>query len=141
MENVLVVKNLKKSFKDKVVLKGISFEVGRGEILCFLGTNGAGKSTTIHILTAALQCDSGEVLYKGQSIGKQLRPYKKELGVVPQDVALYEELSAERNVLFFASKAICEHPTRCEGQCSDLQRDGNGKRERTESVPILEVSV
>ncbi|AWB46799.1 export ABC transporter ATP-binding protein [Paenibacillus sp. CAA11] len=103
MEKILTVRGLTKSFKEHKVLKGISFEVGRGEILCFLGPNGAGKSTTIHILTAALQSDEGEVLYKGQDIGKQLRSYKKQLGVVPQEIALYEELSAERNVLFFAS--------------------------------------
>ncbi|WP_199909971.1 ABC transporter ATP-binding protein [Paenibacillus sp. CAA11] len=103
LEKILTVRGLTKSFKEHKVLKGISFEVGRGEILCFLGPNGAGKSTTIHILTAALQSDEGEVLYKGQDIGKQLRSYKKQLGVVPQEIALYEELSAERNVLFFAS--------------------------------------
>lgn len=103
MENILTVRNLTKSFKENNVLKGINFEVGKGEILCFLGPNGAGKSTTINILTAALQGDSGEVLYKGKRIGKHLRSYKKQLGVVPQDIELYEELSAERNVRFFAS--------------------------------------
>ncbi|MFC3746231.1 ATP-binding cassette domain-containing protein [Paenibacillus sp. GCM10012306] len=102
MENLLSVKHLKKSFKDHEVLKGISFEVVRGEILCFLGPNGAGKSTTINILTAALSSDSGELFYKGHALSKVLRGYKKKLGVVPQDIALYEELSAERNIRFFA---------------------------------------
>ena len=103
MENILKVNNLKKNFKDNKVLKGISFKVDRGEILCFLGPNGAGKSTTINILTAALKSDGGEVLYKGSKISNNLRSYKKQLGVVPQDIALYEELTAERNVRFFAS--------------------------------------
>lgn len=103
MENILAVKNLKKSFKDNNVLKSISFEVNKGEILCFLGPNGAGKSTTINILTAALQSDGGEILYKGKKIGNRLRSYKKQLGIVPQDIALYEELSAQRNVRFFSS--------------------------------------
>lgn len=103
MENILTVRNLSKNFKENKVLKGINFEVNKGEILCFLGPNGAGKTTTINILTAALKSDGGEVLYKGQKIGKQLRAYKQQLGVVPQEVALYEELSAERNVRFFAS--------------------------------------
>lgn len=103
MENIITVKNLSKSFKETQVLNSISFEVNKGEILCFLGTNGAGKSTTINILTAALESDSGEITYKGEKIKKNLREYKKQLGVVPQDIALYEELSAERNIRFFAS--------------------------------------
>jgi ABC-2 type transport system ATP-binding protein len=103
MENILTVRNLSKSFKENKVLKSIDFEVNQGEILCFLGPNGAGKSTTINILTAALQSDGGEVLYKGEKIGGRLHGYKKQLGVVPQDIALYEELSAERNVRFFTS--------------------------------------
>ncbi|MFF2908499.1 ATP-binding cassette domain-containing protein [Paenibacillus sp. NPDC057934] len=102
MEKILSVKRLVKSFKDHKVLKGISFEVVRGEILCFLGPNGAGKSTTINILTAALSSDGGELFYKGEVLSKVLRGYKKKLGVVPQDIALYEELSAERNIRFFA---------------------------------------
>lgn len=103
MENLLTIKKLSKSFKDNEVLKGISFEVRRGEILCILGPNGAGKSTTINILTAALKSNGGEICYKGKRIGTKLRAYKQELGIVPQDIALYEELSAEQNVSFFAS--------------------------------------
>ena len=74
-----------------------------GEVLCILGPNGAGKSTTINILTAALESDGGEISYKGSPIGRQLRKHKQSLGIVPQDIALYEELSAERNLSFFAS--------------------------------------
>lgn len=85
------------------MLKGISFEVRRKEVLCILGPNGAGKSTIINILTAALGSDSGEICFKGEKIGRQLRSYKQSLGIVPQDIALYEELSAERNLNFFAS--------------------------------------
>lgn len=103
MENILTVKNLKKNFKSNNVLKGINFEVNKGEILCFLGPNGAGKSTTINIISAALKSDGGEVLYRNKKIGECLRLYKKHLGVVPQDIALYEELSAQRNIRFFAS--------------------------------------
>ena len=103
MENLLTVKNLSKSFGDKNVLSGISFDVRRGEILCILGPNGAGKSTTINILTAVLGKDGGEISFKGKKIGKHLRSYKQCLGIVPQDISLYDELSAERNLRFFAS--------------------------------------
>ena len=103
MENLLTVKNLTKSFKEKQVLRGISFEVHKGEVLCILGPNGAGKSTTINILTAALGSDGGELYFKGARLDRRLRAYKQSLGIVPQDIALYEELSAERNLRFFAS--------------------------------------
>lgn len=103
MENLITVKNLTKSFKENKVLKGISFNVQRGEVLCILGPNGAGKSTTINILTAALGSNSGEICFKGAKLGRRLRSYKQALGIVPQDIALYEELSAERNLRFFAS--------------------------------------
>lgn len=103
MENIMTIKNLTKSFKDNKVLGGICFDVRRGEVLSILGPNGAGKTTTINILTAALEKDGGEVFYKGEKIGSQLRSYKQVLGIVPQDVALYDELSAERNLNFFAS--------------------------------------
>lgn len=103
MENLISVKNLTKRFKENTVLKQIEFEVYPGEVLCILGPNGAGKSTTINILTAALGSDSGEITFKGSKIGKKLRSYKQSIGIVPQDIALYEELSAERNIRFFAS--------------------------------------
>lgn len=103
MKAILTVKNLSKQFKQKTVLKQLNFTVNKGEILCLLGPNGAGKSTTIHILTGVLGHDGGEVLYHGKDIRRQLRAYKQHLGVVPQDIALYEELSAERNLRFFAA--------------------------------------
>jgi len=103
MENLMSVSHLTKSFKENKVLNEICFEVHTGEVLCILGPNGAGKTTTINILTAALGSDSGEIKFKGKPINSQLRAYKQALGIVPQDVALYDELSAERNLSFFAS--------------------------------------
>ncbi|BCK01522.1 ABC transporter ATP-binding protein [Anaerocolumna chitinilytica] len=106
MEVMLKCSKLSKSYKEKVVLKGIDFEVYKGEILCILGPNGAGKSTTINILTASLSSNGGEISFKGRQIKrrrKDLTDYKQVLGIVPQDIALYEELSAERNLRFFAS--------------------------------------
>ena len=97
------IQNLQKSFKGNCVLKDLSFTVQPGEILCILGPNGAGKTTTINILTAALHSDGGTILFKGAPIGKRLKAYKQSLGIVPQEISLYEELSAERNLSFFAS--------------------------------------
>lgn len=103
MEKLLEVNELAKSFQNNCVLNHISFHVGKGEILCLLGPNGAGKSTTINILLGLLRRDGGTILYKGRKIDRSLRAYKQKLGVVPQDLALYEELSAERNARFFTS--------------------------------------
>jgi ABC-2 type transport system ATP-binding protein len=103
MQTIIDVKGLKKSYKDKEVIHGIDFTVNKGEILCFLGPNGAGKSTTINIITGALRCDSGSIKYNGESIYKDLLGFKSRLGIVPQDLALYDDLPADKNVLFFAS--------------------------------------
>lgn len=103
MNEIISVKNLQKIYKGNKVIKGISFGVIRGEILCFLGPNGAGKSTTINILTGALGYEVGEITYKGRRVGKDDRAFKQQLGIVPQDIALYEDITAEQNLMFFAS--------------------------------------
>ncbi|EHN16360.1 ABC transporter ATP-binding protein [Clostridium sporogenes] len=103
MENIIEVKSLEKSYKNKKVVKGISFNVKQGEILGFLGPNGAGKSTTINILSTVLKSDKGEVKFLGRKATEDVMNIKKNIGVVPQDLAIYEEISAEKNVRFFAS--------------------------------------
>ncbi len=103
MEKLLSVTNLAKNFKKTKALKDVSFDVNRGEILCILGPNGAGKTTIINLLTAILAKDRGEICFKGKPIRKQIRTYKGSLGIVPQNIALYEELSGERNLKFFVS--------------------------------------
>ncbi|KRU30350.1 ABC transporter ATP-binding protein [Clostridium sporogenes] len=103
MENIIEVKNLEKSYKNKKVVKGISFDVKQGEILGFLGPNGAGKSTTINILSTVLKSDKGEIKFLGRKATEDVMNIKRNIGVVPQDLAIYEEISAEKNVRFFAS--------------------------------------
>jgi ABC-2 type transport system ATP-binding protein len=103
MNNIFEVKGLEKSYKNNKVIKNISFEVLKGEILCILGPNGAGKSTTINVLTGVLGYELGELFYSGRKIKKNDKEFKGKLGVVPQDIALYEDISAEQNLRFFAS--------------------------------------
>ena len=103
MQALLQVHNLEKKYREKPVIHGVSFDIRKGEILGLLGPNGAGKSTTIRILTGALGYDSGRITVEDTDIHQNIRAYKKRLGIVPQDLALYEDLTAERNVLFFAS--------------------------------------
>lgn len=103
MNSIINVNKLEKSYRGTKVIKGISFEVNKGEILCFLGPNGAGKTTTINILTGALGYEAGEIYYKGRRVAKGDRSFKQQLGIVPQDISLYEDISAEQNLRFFAS--------------------------------------
>lgn len=103
MEAILSIKNLEKSYQAKKVIKDLSFDVRKGEILCILGPNGAGKSTTLNILTGVLNYEDGMIQSEGKNVHDHLRLFKKRLGIVPQDIALYEELSAEQNIKFFAS--------------------------------------
>lgn len=101
--NVLELINLKKSYGEKTVVDNVSFSVKAGDILGFLGPNGAGKSTTIALITSITEMNSGNISYRGKDIKKNLKEFKRELGVVPQDLAIYEDLSAYENVKFFCS--------------------------------------
>lgn len=104
MENVLLkIKNINKQYGDKKVVSGESFDVLEGDILGFIGPNGAGKSTSINMMTTILSPDSGEIYFQGKEIEKQENVYKRALGVVPQDLAIYEDLNAYDNVKFFCS--------------------------------------
>ena len=98
---MIQVDNLTKSFGSIAAVKGISFKIDKGEIFGLLGSNGAGKSTTINMLSTILQSDSGTVLIDGIDIKKNPRESKKLIGVVPQEISLYEELSAYDNLLFW----------------------------------------
>ncbi|QAA32383.1 ABC transporter ATP-binding protein [Clostridium manihotivorum] len=103
MNNVITVKNLEKNYGAKRAVDGISFSVKDGEVLGLLGPNGAGKSTTINILSTILKADKGDIDVLGQRLTSNAKSIKQTLGVVPQDLAIYEEISAEKNISFFAS--------------------------------------
>ncbi len=81
-------------------LKGISLQIAQNEIFGLLGPNGAGKTTTINILCGLISMTSGEVLIHDLSLPKELQKIKKEIGVVPQDIALYPTLTARENLQF-----------------------------------------
>lgn len=98
MINVL---NLKKSFDTIDALKGISFNIPQGECYGLLGPNGAGKTTTISIMSALIEPNEGEVNIAGYDLKKHSIQCKKDIGVVTQEIALYNELSAYDNLLFW----------------------------------------
>jgi len=99
--NAIRVDGLCKNFGDLQAVQDLSFEVQRGEILSLLGPNGAGKSTTISILSGLLKPTQGEAYILGHSVLKEPEAAKACLGVVPQDVALYPDMSARENLVFW----------------------------------------
>jgi ABC-2 type transport system ATP-binding protein len=103
MENgkAIQVQNLHKKFGDLRAVDGIDFEVQRGEIFSLLGPNGAGKTTTISMISCLLQPTEGDVLVMGKSIRHEPQAVKAMLGVVPQEIAVYEDLSASENLNFW----------------------------------------
>jgi ABC-2 type transport system ATP-binding protein len=97
----ICVQNLQKSFGENQAVQGVSFEVKQGEIFSLLGPNGAGKTTTISMLSCLLRPDAGDALIMGHSIRSEEMGVKSVLGVVPQEIALYEDLSARENLTFW----------------------------------------
>jgi len=93
--------NLKKSFGELQAVQGVSFRAEKGEILSLLGPNGAGKSTTISMLSGLLRPDDGDACIEGHSIRTDAREARAALGVVPQDIAIYPDLSARENLVFW----------------------------------------
>jgi len=92
---------LKKSFGELQAVKGVSLRAEKGEILSLLGPNGAGKSTTISMLSGLLHPDDGDACIEGHSIRHEAREARAALGVVPQDIAIYPDLSARENLVFW----------------------------------------
>jgi linearmycin/streptolysin S transport system ATP-binding protein len=100
---MLDVIGLKKRYGERLAVDGISFQVARGECVGLLGPNGAGKTTTVSMITGLLRPDAGEVRIDGAPISGDADPRKRKLGLVPQELALYEELSARDNLRVFGA--------------------------------------
>jgi len=100
---MLEVKGVTKSYGKLVAVNGVSFRADYGETIGLLGPNGAGKTTTVSIIVGLLSQDSGEVLIEGQQVKSDTDPVKLKIGLVPQDMALYDKLSARDNLNFFAA--------------------------------------
>ena len=98
---MIEIKDVTKSYGRQKVLQNVSFEIMEGELFGLLGPNGAGKSTLIDILTGIQSMDSGEIFINGKSIKTDKVEIRKQLGLVPQDIALLEELNAVDNLEYF----------------------------------------
>src|SRR5437870_8918915 len=100
---VLEGRGLRKRFGDIVAVDGVSIALEAGKILGLLGPNGAGKTTTVAMLAGLTTPDAGDVLIGGRPLAGDTDPAKRRMGLVPQDLALYEELSARDNLRFFGA--------------------------------------
>jgi len=98
---VLETVELRKVFKGKTAVEEVSLYLDKGESVGLIGPNGAGKSTTISMISTLLKPTAGDVRLNGQSVIKHPQQIRKVLGVVPQEIALYEELSSYENLKFF----------------------------------------
>src|SRR5476651_1556869 len=114
---LLKVTQLSKSFGTRLAVDQVSFDVQQGQTVGLLGPNGAGKSTTVSMICGLLRADSGSVAMDGAPIGQGRNSAKRKIGYVPQELALYEDLSALENLRLFGAlyglkgaplKARCE---------------------------------
>ena len=98
---MIEVEDLRKRYGELTAVDGVSFTARPGEIFGLLGPNGAGKSTTLHCISGLVAPASGAVRVLGHDVTREARAARARLGVVPQDLALYEELSASANLAFW----------------------------------------
>ncbi len=100
---MLHVNNLRKAFGSLVAVDDVTFSVEPGQLVGLLGPNGAGKTTTVSMIAGLITADRGDVLIGGQRLDGDTDPSKRRIGLVPQDLALYEELTARANLRFFGA--------------------------------------
>ena len=100
---LLSVQQVSKSYGTRKAVDNVSFQVQRGQTLGLIGPNGAGKSTTVGMICGVLRADSGSILVDGLPMGQGASAAKRMIGYVPQDLALYEDLSALENLRLFGA--------------------------------------
>ncbi len=129
-EHAIRVVDLHKYFGDIRAVDGISFTVQEGEIFSLLGPNGAGKTTTISIISCLLKPDRGDVEVMGYSVLKNPQQVKAQIGVVPQEIAIYEDLSARENLTFWGKMYGLRGPALRKRVDEVLELTGLGEREK-----------
>jgi ABC-2 type transport system ATP-binding protein len=100
---MLEVRQIYKQFDTHTAVNGLSFSVKQGEFFGLLGPNGAGKSTTIHMISGIMPPDQGNIIMDNKDLYTHKRMLKMQMGVVPQEIALYDDLSAIQNLVFWGS--------------------------------------
>jgi ABC-2 type transport system ATP-binding protein len=100
-QTMLNISHLSKSYETVKAVDDVSLEIHKGEIFGFLGPNGAGKTTTISMIAGLLKPDGGSIVIDGLSLKKNARQVREFMGIVPQDMAFYEDLTAKENLVFW----------------------------------------
>jgi ABC-2 type transport system ATP-binding protein len=98
---MLELRHLRKTFGTLVAVDDVSFTVEPGRLTGLLGPNGAGKTTTVSMIAGLIKAERGEVLVGGHAVSGETDPIKRKIGLVPQDLALYDELTARDNLRYF----------------------------------------
>ena len=112
MENIIEVRNLVKSYKNVLAVNGVDLDIKKGRILGLLGPNGSGKSTIINCILALLKKDSGSIKIYGKEMTPESYDIKEKLGVVFQDVGVYEDLSVYENIDYFCGLYVLDKEKR-----------------------------
>ena len=112
MKNIIEVKNLTKKYKELKAVDDLSFEVHEGEILGLLGPNGSGKSTTINCLLSLLNYSNGSIKIFGKEMKPDSYDLKSKIGVVFQEVSVFDELTVYENIDYFCGLYISDKETR-----------------------------
>lgn len=111
-EIVVEVKNLVKRYKELIALDNFNMKLEKGEVFGLLGPNGSGKSTTINCILSLLDYDNGEIKVFGEKMKSSRYDLKKRIGIVMQDVAVFDELTVEENVDYFCGLYIADKKLR-----------------------------
>ena len=112
MDNIIEVKNLVKKYKEITAINNLSFEVKEGEILGLLGPNGSGKSTTMNCILSLLNFSEGTIKIFGKEMKPDSYDIKSKIGVIFQDVAVFEELTVYQNIDYFCGLYVKDKKTR-----------------------------
>lgn len=98
---MLQTKNIHKKFGNFTAVNGVSLEIEKGQVIGLLGPNGAGKSTTISMISTLVKPTEGEIFYNGENILKSPKAIQRKMGIVPQNIALYKDLSGFENLKYW----------------------------------------
>lgn len=109
-EIILQAEGIEKAYGKRSILQNVSFQLEEGEILGVAGENGAGKSTLLSVLATIQKPKKGTIYFCGKDISKRKRMYRRQIGYVPQEIALFEELSGKDNLKFFGK--ACHVPAK-----------------------------
>jgi len=132
-DKLLMAGNLRKAYGERQAVDGISLAVRAGSLLALLGPNGAGKSTTVGMICGLTAPDSGSISVGGITLAANEAGYKRRIGLVPQDIALFEDLSARDNIEIFG--ALYELPRAALKRCAMEVLEMVGLAERATDKP------